>query len=619
MLQQATGSSWLICLGILIVLFAQGAGPATAQSRGVQVELRATGLQALSHNGQNYLTRPTSDQFSIISDAEFIAPDGTIRSYGGAKGSLDAAAFKISKAVRSVSVAKTSFEHTYRLGEADSVTVQVSYTPLDARTLKIDTTIRNNSPTNLLSGIRFGSAFLNLTLPGAANQYGGQLPIDIGPLNLWARSPAAFFSGPWGSLALWMGDYTGTQDVFAFYHAPDQTAFNFQMSSYSVNSAGQSYAEPVAPNATKTLTLYLRFGTPSDTAMSLAPEAYVLARKAYPSLVNWTDKRPIARLFISGQPTAHNPRGYLSDPTLDVTNHRLFAAKVRAWMKNVLQQINAMFPKPQGILLWDLEGQEFRHTFTYVGSPNSLSQLAPEMDAVADEVFGEFRNAGYKIGMTLRPSSFLMGTILPPRCRNDVNPGSLKSFPAASQEIFVKTDGIPPFRGYECRSADTWVQAGARLPSYQTMYNDEDKVLSILKEKVGYAQRRWGATMFYVDSTVNTKGDPLNYKIFRRLQEEYPDVLFVLENANTYYYGTAATYGQGNMGAFDVPDVARVIYPNAFRVLQMSDSVNYQDPAVHERLVQSVKNGNILLVDGWSSSGNSAAILQVYRDAGFVR
>jgi hypothetical protein len=279
--------------------------------------------------------------------------------------------------------------------------------------------------------------------------------------------------------------------------------------------------------------------------------------------------------------------------------------------------MNEMRPKPQAVLLWDLEGQEFSHTFTYVGDPRRLADLAPEMDAVADEMFAAFRDAGYKIGLTLRPSSFAVGATLPASCQEDVNRGFSKSFPATSQDVFIKIDAIPPHRGYECRAPNTWAPAGARFPNYQTQYNDENITYAILAEKVAYAQKRWGATMFYVDSTVNTRGDPMSVKVFRRLQEKFPDTLFMPENANYYYYGAAAVYGQGNMGAFDVPAEAKEMYPDAFRVLQVSDTINHNDPDVYAKLVQSVRNGNILMVNGWTSDPKNAVILRAYRDGGF--
>jgi hypothetical protein len=38
----------------------------------------------------------------------------------------------------------------------------------------------------------------------------------------------------------------------------------------------------------------------------------------------------------------------------------------------------------QGLTVWSLEGQEYPQDISYIGAPDMLSELAPEMDAIAD-------------------------------------------------------------------------------------------------------------------------------------------------------------------------------------------------------------------------------------------
>ena len=38
----------------------------------------------------------------------------------------------------------------------------------------------------------------------------------------------------------------------------------------------------------------------------------------------------------------------------------------------------------QGLTVWSLEGQEYPQDISYIGAPDMLSTLAPEMDAIAD-------------------------------------------------------------------------------------------------------------------------------------------------------------------------------------------------------------------------------------------
>ncbi len=61
--------------------------------------------------------------------------------------------------------------------------------------------------------------------------------------------------------------------------------------------------------------------------------------------------------------------------------------------------MNGRAVRPQGILIWDIEGQEFVHPTTYIGDPRVFeSGYAPEMNAVANEMFAVFRDAGYRVG-----------------------------------------------------------------------------------------------------------------------------------------------------------------------------------------------------------------------------
>src|SRR5262249_26824329 len=142
-------------------------------------------------------------------------------------------------------------------------------------------------------------------------------------------------------------------------------------------------------------TIYLRLGSSDDTAVTLAPEGFDALRQALPNIVNWPDRRPIARWFISEGTKASNtnPRGYLWDPSINVSNQSNFSNLVLSKTDDVINRLNKMTPRPQGIIVWDLEGQEFNHYFTYIGNPQRLRELAPEMDAVADQMFAKLTSA----------------------------------------------------------------------------------------------------------------------------------------------------------------------------------------------------------------------------------
>ena len=58
------------------------------------------------------------------------------------------------------------------------------------------------------------------------------------------------------------------------------------------------------------------------------------------------------------------------------------------------------------VIVWDLEGQEKPHCISYVGDPRKLPQVAPEMDRFADAFMKKFRDAGFRTGLTLRPTDY---------------------------------------------------------------------------------------------------------------------------------------------------------------------------------------------------------------------
>ena len=303
------------------------------------------------------------------------------------------------------------------------------------------------------------------------------------------------------------------------------------------------------------------------TADSLAPEAFILMRQAFPYLVNWTNRNPIARWYLAngGDASAINPRGYFADSSFDVSDQTKFTNTLLSKTRDVIQRLNAMNPRPQGVIIWDLEGEEFLQPFTYVGNPPTLYKIAPEMDAAANQMFSMLAAAGYRVGMTIRPSNFGVGPTLPITCKTSPN----SSIPAAAttavqrlsvffarlarlyqplNDVFIDTSARYPVRGYTCAATNTWTQPGANLPNYQTIYDDDSQTLSILEAKISYATNRWGATLFYIDSVGYSQHGALTFTIFRELQQKFPNVLLIPEAPPLGYFGATAPYEQANRG-----------------------------------------------------------------------
>ena len=189
----------------------------------------------------------------------------------------------------------------------------------------------------------------------------------------------------------------------------------------------------------------------------------------------------------------------------------------------------------QGIVVWDIEGAEFPHTTTYVGEPRQIDWLAPEMTylpedqvansklldsdpkkyrCVADEIFYRIRHktklvAGKPVSLNLRSGLCLRPQTLQNLAVRD-NPGKpeMEHYPKwwlVRQEVPLK--GIP----------------------------------EKLFQEIVYANRRWGCTLFYIDSTGNEHGVYPGLSIFPQLKEKLvkagiENVLLMGENQDSHYY-----------------------------------------------------------------------------------
>jgi len=207
-------------------------------------------------------------------------------------------------------------------------------------------------------------------------------------------------------------------------------------------------------------------------------------------------------------------------------------------------------------LTWDIEGQEYPHAISYLGDPRSLP---PEMESVADEYFKVFADAGLRTGVTIRPQ-------------------------------------VPVRTAY----GSNVQQIGAADPAMA------------LDAKLSYAKKRWGCTLFYVDSN----GDPnvpFPAEIFIRLSERHPDILLIPEHENAQYYTASAPYRcYGNLKQLGTPEAVRRIYPQAFSCV----AVAHADPApVKDRLVEDVRRGDILIINSWYRWEGIESLRLIYQEA----
>jgi hypothetical protein len=223
----------------------------------------------------------------------------------------------------------------------------------------------------------------------------------------------------------------------------------------------------------------------------------------------------------------------------------------------------------QGMIVWDIEGEEMPHAISYLGDPRILPRAAPEMDAVADEFFQRFRKAGLKVGVCVRPSRIISNT----------------------------------------KGGWAHVQVA-------------DAVAEI-SEKIDYAQKRWGTTLFYLDTNVTWekgmwqgKSSLLASTDLEKLTQLHPDVLLIPEFGRFGYWAYCMPYGELRGGSRGTSDAIRSVYPDAGSVVAIGDGdyLGNWDP-----LLKGAVNGDIQLFRGWFSDTRNIFVKQLYREADFTR
>jgi hypothetical protein len=346
---------------------------------------------------------------------------------------------------------------------------------------------------------------------------------------------------------------------------------------------------PVAPGQTDTFTVSLRFA-PSGTAVtSLASDAYSSWSSTWPAQLKWKDKRIIGTMYLassasSGDPTRPagfptNPRRYFNDSGVDVTT----ASGVAAFQQRVLQQAasnvtNMQRLHAQGGITWDIEGEQFPQSTSYVCSPDQIAQVAPEMETkinnssspyngmkLDDAYFKTMTDAGLRVGVCIRPQQFTLAA-----------------------------DG-----------------------SASQVYLPDAQIVSQLMRKMKYAHDRWGATIFYLDSTVESNGGTLDASLLQQAAATLPDSLLIPEESTPKHYAYSAPF-QTFLFHGDLGTDATIYnyYPNAFSVNMINDVDATKLAQAQAQLTASVQHGDILMVHADYWQANNSTVMQIYQNAG---
>jgi len=226
---------------------------------------------------------------------------------------------------------------------------------------------------------------------------------------------------------------------------------------------------------------------------------------------------------------------------------------------------------------------------------------------IADQVMSMITSAGYRVGITIRSQSFGIGSMLPTTCNYNSN--------VDFADKFINTTAAYPYQGYYCTAPNVWTAAHTpNLPNDQVYSPDYNTILNLLASKITYANQRWGATLFYIDTSVWEDGVALDPSIFRTLQAEFPNFLLIPEESNDAIFSATAPLEQAAaFGYYGTSQRTRSLYPNAFGVVNIAGA---NTTGNFSTLVQSVASGDILMFPGWWQAPEVAAAQQIYSAAG---
>jgi hypothetical protein len=525
-----------------------------ASKQGLNFVVGAHGLDSLSFNGQSLLVSPESGE---------LQPQKSVF-----RAVLDAILPRAASQVATPNKQTDTVDLSYPWGR-----VSCAYGKQDDRlTLRIEVSNTGSAPLNEFSARLMELNFARVPDGGSleAGMFGFGFKGPEWPLNRWPPSvpsvadprfvvPIVRADFGTGALNFCSDDLECAVGISHTTNPPDSTRYPFVIT-----------CRGIKPGETKTFSVSLRFGPAGARVQDLSGDVLEQYAKKYPFLVKWKDRRPIGAIFLAGPQinVASNPRRWtMNFGEIDITNDKGKAAFRTALLKLADNSVQVLKDTgAQGMITWDPEGEEFIGA-CYYGDPLLVPTLAPEMEfkndgakSAIDEYFEKFRAAGLKVGVCIRP-----------------------------QQIEV-VDGKPVHHAAE-----------------------DEHAAQILRERIAYAKRRWGCTLFYVDSTATAYG-ALNPDVFKGVADAYPDALLIPENESMRDFAHSAPLNSYvHHKITSTPVGARLVYQNAFSVLMAPAG---DQPEDHAALLDAVRRGDILLFNCWYMGEGAAKIKRIYEEAG---
>ena len=443
--------------------------------------------------------------------------------------------------------------HTYPWGH-----IQATYQAIDSNRLDIKFTVKNTS-SEMMDAIQLRVGRFNYPevpviqmIDSAAFPFSG----GIGAASSAQKPPLVL--AKFGEDAMAVGALDYSSDLTAGLFASEGTA----------HAVGLALSK-IGPGEEESATLSLRFGPRDSTFRSLAGDVLDNFTATYPMTLVWEDRRPIGKIFLATMRNGPdrmetNPnRWFMNSSTVDVSTD--------AGMENFRNELMQMADRTvatllendhQGGVTWDPEGQRTGHT--YYGDPRIIPDIAPEMEykgahelATIDAYFKKFDDAGLLHGICIRP------------------------------QRVVK-------RGEFWENDEVKSEAGR---------------LQEMREKIAYAVDRWNSRLIYIDSDYDVTAAS-----YETLHREFPEVLLIPEWSQVRHYAsTAPLKSFSHHGVTGIVPTIRELYPNAF-IVNFLDNLPTASAEQREKIRQSVRGGDIPMVNGWYFHSAMKAVMELYED-----
>ncbi|MCW8130762.1 MAG: hypothetical protein KIS92_10460 [Planctomycetota bacterium] len=571
----------MVCALILLGATARAAEPT------LQAAFDANGLKSLKTGDAELAKLPVPALASVTLESTTLDENG-YKKYAFEKADLTGGKVSFDEA-------KKTWRAEYAWGG-----VEVLYKPAGNR-LDLDVTLTNTSQKTLAD---FDLALMQLHLPSA-------------PTN-WKKGPPRTASAL-DNLALTTCDFPDARLLLCnlsvdppFYFGFAKPAAGAPLDLPVVLRGGVYVAAPgaytVEPHGLPrveagqrlTLSVTVRVAAAGANAYEAVGEAAEAFRKHYAPMRAWEDRRPIGMLMRSSNYKDHksatNPRGWFNNPKIDITtpdgkaNFKELALKDAANCVKTLKAADA-----QGMIFWDVEGSENPHPITYLGDARLAKKLAPEFDEIADDYFKVFADAGIRTGVCIRPSQVYWDE---KKKTWNHGTGSDGAEERGNHYSAIHPKDVPWWKFFP--------------------------IAERLSDKVAYAKKRWGCTIFYIDTngTFQPVGEEqkfewmlVNAMAWRKVQADHPDVLLIPELPHDNFawhaaqWAFCAQYMELDMGGYGTPAGIQALLPKAFSVVNVCDG----DFVKHrEELKAAVARGDILMIHGWFGSNRNKEAKALY-------